>query len=285
MKDCRAWATLYGLSLVTACGPSVRQQALCDLQKNVGQLEQRLRHSEAHARALDERLVVLGARSIMPDTPRRLSAAPTAMTPLAEAAAATPAAQGAPDALRPGAPASLSVTSKAPEALPRLMPEEGISLSEGQSLAAGPSIRLHGRAKRAGPQPADAMLPKRLQQALKAYQQGAFTRAFGQFQDFVQRHPDHAAADRARFWMGECKFEAGLLMESIAQFARLEREHPKSAKAPEALLKMGLAFEKLAAPQEAFATYRRLIHSFPKSASAELASSRLAQPPLRGPAS
>lgn len=262
MKDRRAWVTLFGLSFVTACGPSARQQALCDLQKNVGQLEQRLRHSEAHARALDERLVVLNARQ----TPGTKVIAPE---PLAPAPAPAPKA------------AAGVVTE--PAIVPAAMPDEGISLSQGRSLAAGRSIRLRGPSVALAT--SGKALPKRVQQALKAYQRGAFKKAFGQLAGFVREQPSHPAADIARFWMGECKFEQGALMESIAQFARLEREHPKSPKAPEALLKMGLAFEKLAAPDEAFATYRRLIQSFPKSASAELATTRLANPPPRGPAS
>lgn len=268
MKDRRAWVTLYGLSFVTACGPSVRQQALRDLQKNVGALEQRLRHSEAYAHALDERLMVLDARE-----------APLAPTP--DAAASSPVGQVM------AVQASMGRTADAAPAA--RMPDEGISLSQGKSLAAGPSIRLRGpqTVAKSLPHaaPVGAALPKRLQKALKAYQKGAFAQAFGQFAAFVRKHPKHPAADRARFWMGECKFEQGALMDSIAQFARLEREHPQSPKAPEALLKMGLAFEKLAAPDEAFATYRRLIQSFPSSASAELASSRLAQTPQSGPAS
>jgi tol-pal system protein YbgF len=265
VKDRCAWVTLFGLSFVTACGPSARQQALCDLQKNVGQLEQRLRHSEAHARALDERLMVLHARN-----------APAA----AQTSATQPALDGSVGKKTPAAVVAAPVPSPA-----ALMPEEGISLSEGRSLAANRSIRLRGPTVSPAAAPQTQTLPKRLQHALRAYQRGAFKQAFGQFAGFVRQHPKHPAADRARFWMGECKFEQGALMESIAQFARLEREHPKSPKAPEALLKMGLAFEKLAAPDEAFATYRRLIQSFPQSASAELATTRLAKPAPRSPAS
>lgn len=269
MRDCRAWVTLYGLSLVTACGPSVRQQTLCDLQKNVGQLEQRLRHSEAYARALDERLMVLDARE----------ASPAALLP-------EPAQRlGAPHAAPASAMAPQQPIFVAPPFL-AVMPDEGISLSQGKSLAAHRSIRLRGTsAVRTDAQAAPAPLPKSLQKALRAYQRGAFGPAFGALAAFVRQHPKHPAADRARFWMGECKFEQGALMDAIAQFARLEREHPKSAKAPEALLKMGLAFEKLAAPDEATATFRRLIQSFPQSASAELATVRLANTPPRSPAS
>lgn len=227
----------------------MRQQTLCELQKNVGYLQQRLRHSEAHAHALDERLMVLDARQ----------------TPLATNVESAPVAAGV----------------KAFEA----MGEEGVSMAAGQSLVAQRSLPLPNISTGDRPRLLAQPLPKAVQQALRAYRRGAFRQAFEQLDSFVRQHPQHAAADRARFWMGECQYEQGALTQSIAQFSRLEREHPKSPKTPEALLKMALAFERLAAPDAASKTLRRLIQSFPKSASAELAMARLTKPAPRGEAS
>lgn len=243
-----AWVTLYGLSSICACGPTTQQVALRALTSNVQNLEGRQQQNERRLAALDEKLILLSAHQVAPTTP---------------AASRT------------------------------TVPEGGISIADGRAVPAPRPAQRPARAElakvappAAEPAPAAAAeLPPQLRRALETYRRGALQLAFKQLNAFLLRQPRHAAADTARYWMGECKREAGDHMASVAQFARLEREHPRSAKAPDALLKMGLAFEKLAAPSEAEATYRRLIKKFPRSAAAELASARLSQAVAGGPAS
>lgn len=123
--------------------------------------------------------------------------------------------------------------------------------------------------------PAPVTAAQAFDQALSAYQEGATARAFAAFSAWLQAHPAHAWADRARYWMGQTKFDLGEYAAAAEQFGRLPESYPSSQKTPDALLKLGLAFERLHQDERATVTFAQLVAQYPRSASADLARSRL----------
>ena len=101
-------------------------------------------------------------------------------------------------------------------------------------------------------------------------------RAAELFLRFVERFPTHANADKALFWMGESRLEAGAHALAVEDFRQLLLRHPRSSKVPDALFKMGLAYEKLGKASEGRQAFLDLVTNYPATALSELARSRLA---------
>ena len=150
------------------------------------------------------------------------------------------------------------------------------NLSQDVSLCQALSSPRPAHAGHLTPVSGDAKDPaEQFELALRQYEQGAPAQAYRAFAAWLKAHPDHSAADRARFWMGQCKYELGEFAAAVEHFGQLPEAYPSSQKAPDALLKMGLAYERLDEDEQATTTFARLVASYPHSASADLARSRL----------
>ena len=114
--------------------------------------------------------------------------------------------------------------------------------------------------------------------ALRAYQQGQYNDAYELFERFVTDHPQHEKVLSARFWMGECQYEAGDYETAIHDYLYLlehEKEHEKAA---EALFKAALCYEKLQKTEEARRMFAELLQQYPHTGYADLAESHMQQP-------
>ncbi len=111
--------------------------------------------------------------------------------------------------------------------------------------------------------------------ALTAFREGRTGEASSLFARFVERYPDHAHADKALYWMGESRLEAGAWAEAVADFRKLLLRYPRSRKVPDALFEMGLAYEKLGGTAEARQAFQDLVTNYPATALADLARARL----------
>lgn len=111
--------------------------------------------------------------------------------------------------------------------------------------------------------------------ALTAFREGKAQAASELFSRFVDRYPDHAHADKALYWMGESRFEAGALSDAVANFRRLLLRYPRSSKVPDALFRMGVSYERLGTTAEARQAFQDLVSNYPATALADLARARL----------
>lgn len=111
--------------------------------------------------------------------------------------------------------------------------------------------------------------------ALAAYRQAKVEVAYKRFARFLREHPKHAYADNARYWMGECRYDAKEYRQAVREFAAVIESYPRSNKIPDALLKLGLAYEKLGEESNARQAFSDLVAGYPRSAIADLARAHL----------
>jgi tol-pal system protein YbgF len=243
------------LVAASACGAGSNEQGQRRLQESVEDLRAQVRRQEDRIEELSNRVFVLADRV---DSARV-------------------------EASRPEVPPELEVVRLVPDE-PEARPERTtaepeadvvIALSDEGELAALPVKKvpppLHGSKR---PQ-AEASF----RNALASYRQGRLKAAYAAFAEFLERFPRHAYADNARYWMGECRFDAKEYREAIRQFAQVIKRYPRSNKVPDALLKIGLAYERIGEAAMARRAFEDVVSSYPRSALADLARSHLASGP------
>ncbi len=187
------------------------------------------------------------------------------------------------EASRPEAPPALEVVRLVPEAPTATPPpapdpsEDGeVVITHGDdgelaALSVTPEVpppRTTGRKAR-------PKAERVFREALSAYRQGEIEAAYARFAAFLEAFPRHAYADNARYWMGECRFDAKEYREAIRQFADVIKRYPRSNKVPDALWKMGLAYERLGESDMAKRAFQDVVSGYPRSALADLARSHL----------
>jgi tol-pal system protein YbgF len=109
-------------------------------------------------------------------------------------------------------------------------------------------------------------------------------REYGQavldFLDVVTKHPSHALAPSAQYWIGEAYYLQHDYRQALTEFQTVLDWGPTSPKAAEALLKVGLCYSHLREGTRAQEVWRRVLREFPDSPSADQARTLLAR---RGP--
>ncbi|HCY84520.1 MAG TPA: tol-pal system protein YbgF [Desulfobacteraceae bacterium] len=95
------------------------------------------------------------------------------------------------------------------------------------------------------------------------------------FSTFVKKHPDHALADNAMYWLGECYYTKGDYKTAATVFKDLVKTYPKAEKVPDALLKTGYAYLSLDDVNRATHFLKQVIKKYPFSPAAEKAQVKL----------
>lgn len=95
------------------------------------------------------------------------------------------------------------------------------------------------------------------------------------FTAFAEQHPDHALADNALYWLGECHYTKRDYATATRVFKNLVKTYPKAEKVPDALLKAGYAYLSLDDVNRATHFLRRVIKKYPFSPAAEKAQAKL----------
>jgi tol-pal system protein YbgF len=96
----------------------------------------------------------------------------------------------------------------------------------------------------------------------------------------VTKHPSHALAPSAQYWIGEAYYLQHDYRQALTEFQTVLDWGPTSPKAAEALLKVGLCYSHLREGTRAQEVWRRVLREFPDSPSADQARTLLAR---RGP--
>lgn len=95
------------------------------------------------------------------------------------------------------------------------------------------------------------------------------------FSTFAKAHPDHALADNAMYWLGECHYSLGRYQKAIIVFKALVKTYPKAAKVPDALLKTGYAYLSLDDINRANHFLKLVLKKYPFSPAGEKAQDKL----------
>jgi tol-pal system protein YbgF len=83
------------------------------------------------------------------------------------------------------------------------------------------------------------------------------------FEDFLKRHPAHALAGNAQYWLGETFYVRGQYRPAAAAFLKGYQEHAKGQKAPESLLKLAMSLQRLGQKDAACSSYSEFATKFP----------------------
>jgi tol-pal system protein YbgF len=106
-------------------------------------------------------------------------------------------------------------------------------------------------------------------------------REYGQavldFLDVVTKHPAHALAPSAQYWIAEAYYVQHDYRQALIEFQRVVDWGPPNSKVAEALVKSGLCYRNLREAGRAQEAWRRVVREFPESPAAEQARALLAQ--------
>jgi tol-pal system protein YbgF len=111
--------------------------------------------------------------------------------------------------------------------------------------------------------------------AYQIFQEGLYSKARTEFQEFLASYPDSEYSDNAQFWIGECYFFEQKYESAILEYEKVTKNYPNGNKVPYALLKQGLSFLKLGDKTSAKLLLQEVIKNYPNTSQARIARSNL----------
>lgn len=146
----------------------------------------------------------------------------------------------------------------APRTTPALAPPPG-----GPPPAAVPSVP-GGAVRR--PQPGGTeSAEEAYAAALNTFRAREHGQAVLDFLDFIARHPAHALAPHAQYWIGEAYFVQRDYRHAVVEFRRVLEMAPASPRAADALLGIGMCHAALGESARAVAAWQRVARDYPRS--------------------
>lgn len=95
--------------------------------------------------------------------------------------------------------------------------------------------------------------------------QTRYDEAEAAFREFLQRHPNNALTENARYWLGETYYVRKRYDDAAAAFLEGYQKHPKGSKAADNLLKLGLSLSALQKGPEACVALEKLVREYPNA--------------------
>jgi tol-pal system protein YbgF len=111
--------------------------------------------------------------------------------------------------------------------------------------------------------------------AYQIFQEGLYSKARTEFQNFLAAYPNSEYSDNAQFWIGECYFFEKKYESAILEYEKVTKNYPNGNKVPYALLKQGLSFLKLGDKTSAKLLLQEVIKNYPNTSQARIARSNL----------
>jgi tol-pal system protein YbgF len=112
---------------------------------------------------------------------------------------------------------------------------------------------------------------------LKNFRNREYGQAILDFLDVVTKHPAHALAPTAQYWIGEAYYLQHDYRQALVEFQRVIDWGPPNLKVAEALVKTGLCYSNLREEGRAQQAWRRVLREFPETPAADEARTLLAQ--------
>ena len=109
--------------------------------------------------------------------------------------------------------------------------------------------------------------------ALATFRSREHGQAVLDFIDFIAKHPRHALAGNAQYWIGEAYWAQRDYRQALVEFGKVSEYGP--GKAPDALVKIGLCHARLRDVTRAHQAWQRVIRDYPRSEAATMAQSLL----------
>jgi tol-pal system protein YbgF len=101
--------------------------------------------------------------------------------------------------------------------------------------------------------------------AFKKLQDGDYAGAEKGFRAFVQRHPQHALAGNAQYWLGETYYARRDYQNAMTAFAEGYKAYKTSPKGPDNLLKLGITLATLGRKADSCAIFARFAQDYPRA--------------------
>ena len=101
--------------------------------------------------------------------------------------------------------------------------------------------------------------------ALSTFRAREHGQAVLDFLDFIARHPAHALAPHAQYWIGEAYFVQRDYRHAVVEFRRVLGMAPASPRAADALLRIGMCHATLGESAPAVAAWQRVARDYPRS--------------------
>ena len=122
------------------------------------------------------------------------------------------------------------------------------------------------------------------------FSKGNYALSIEGFREFLRRHPEHAQASNAQYWIGEgyaalaqqhanagqTERATEALQRAVQEFRKVVANYPRGDRAPTALYKEALTLVELKQPALAQARLQYLVDNFPQAEEIPLARERLA---------
>ncbi len=154
--------------------------------------------------------------------------------------------------------------------------ESGRPSKSAKKSGGAENVKAAAPAKPQKPKPVDRKLAAaraldEYKAAYDLYGDGRIDDARAAFGEFVDKYPTHAYADNARYWVGECWYDARDYEKARAEFMKVVSDYPDGNKVPDAMVKVGLCDQNLGRIEDARRMYDAVILTYPDSDAAGVA--------------
>ena len=259
------------------------ERTIADLKREVARLKAERANLDARSTALDDKVLVLEKKLQKCDQAGSSKLTVVKLTPDDEATAweerpisEAPKKWSDSDRQRPRL--VLTNGSRRPRSAPAAPRSNRAPVTAGQFGHLGPDNLgvTSGAPTETGQSPENQAM-EAFNTAYRAYSNKQHNVALQGFAGFVNGHPNHAYADNAIFWRGECYLAMGKLANAIGEFQRLKRRYPRSEKVAASVYKVGVIYDKMRDFGKAADYYFEVVERYPGTDEARRASRRVAE--------
>jgi tol-pal system protein YbgF len=113
--------------------------------------------------------------------------------------------------------------------------------------------------------------------AMATFRSEDYGQAVAEFNELVDRFPQHPLASNSQYWIGEASYRQRDFRQALVEFQKLIDGYPQSAQVPEALLKLGLCHRALKDTVAARESFERVVKGYPGTNAASQARTLLSQ--------
>ena len=113
--------------------------------------------------------------------------------------------------------------------------------------------------------------------AMATFRSEDYGQAVAEFNELVDRFPQHPLASNSQYWIGEASYRQRDFRQALVEFQKLIDGYAQSAQVPEALLKLGLCHRALKDTVAARESFERVVKGYPGTNAASQARTLLSQ--------